>query len=109
MKKFSWIIAILAIVCFASVGLAADSVLETTISQMKVFKNKNGETNVRFIVPIVKNLNGMSYDDSLPVMVFSEALIAQAQTYKEGDTLKAIVSHREFKGRQSMIVKKFIE
>jgi hypothetical protein len=109
MKKFSWIIAILAIVCFATVSVAADSELETTISQMKVFKNKNGETNVRFICPIVKNLNGMSYNDSLPVMVFDEALVAQAQTYKEGDALKAIVKSREFKGRQSYTVLKFIE
>ena len=111
-KHFTFILAItivLAIfIIMAPTAWSAGEKVSGTISSMVVKQDKNGNEYVRFIVPLTLNLNGIAYEDALPFMAFGSQ-VEQGKTYKEGDVLTVIAKSREFQGRQSYTILKYLE
>lgn len=108
MNKFMKSLVIISLVLtFALPAMAADKVLNVKIQSMTEAVDRNGHDYVRFIVGETRTLQGVSYDAGVPVMAFGPN-VEQAKTLKEGDTLKAIVTPREFQGRQSYTIQKFM-
>jgi hypothetical protein len=110
-KHFPILLAIIVIFMFTffvSQSWAAGEKVSGTISNMVVKQDKNGNEYVRFIVPLTLNLNGISYEDALPFMAFG-AQVEEGKTYKEGDVLTVIAKSREFQGRQSYTILKYVK
>jgi hypothetical protein len=108
-KHFTILLAILVIFMFiAPTAWSAGEKVSGVIDSMVVKQDKNGNEYVRFILPLTLNLNGIAYQDSLPFMAFG-AQVEEAKTYKEGDTLNVIAKSREFQGRQSYTILKYLE
>ena len=87
---------------------ATEKLIETKITQAVTKPDKNGNDYTRFIVQEERELNGIEYEVGIPVMSFGE-LVEKAKTYKEGDTVKAIVSVNEYQGRTSYNVIAFVQ
>ena len=108
-KHFNVALAILiALMLTVSITWAAGEKVTGVIDSMVVKQDRNGNEYVRFIVPLTLNLNGVSYEDALPFMAFG-AQVEEGKTYKEGDTLTVIAKSREFQGRQSYTILKYLE
>jgi hypothetical protein len=113
MKKFSLFsltIAILIAVMWITSPVmvaAADEVVDTTIQSTVQKRDKNGQDYVRFIIPIERTLNGISYNDTVAVNAYPP-LVTEAAGYKSGQKLHAIVGFREFNGRQYGTILKFL-
>lgn len=108
-KHFTILFAILVVFMLTvSTSWAAGEKVSGTIQTMVVKQDKNGNEYVRFIIPLTLNLNGVSYEDALPFMAFG-AQVDQGKTYKEGDVLTVIAKSREFQGRQSYTILKYLE
>lgn len=110
-KRFTVVSLILAVLClftFAGFAVAEDQIMNKKIDNVKFKKDKNGNPYAMFIVPVQKELNGISYSTGAAVMAFSD-VYAKAKTLKKGDTLHAVVAKGEYKGRTSYTVLKFID
>lgn len=105
-------IALLAILVIfmltVPVAWSAGEKVTGQITAMVVKQDKNGNEYVRFILPITMKLEGVEYTDALPFMAFG-AQVDKGKTYKEGDTLTVIAKSREFQGRQSYTILKYLE
>jgi hypothetical protein len=84
----------------AGAALAADAMLETTIDSVTIAMDKNGNEYVRAIITEPRELNGVSYNRSLPLMFFGPMVEAGKQL-KAGDQVRVIASYREFDSRPS--------
>ena len=111
-KHFTFTLAITIVLAvlmiMAPAAWSAGENVTGTIESMVVKQDKNGNEYVRFIVPLTLKLNGVSYEDSLPFMAFGTQ-VEKGKTYKEGDTLTVIAKSREFQGRQSYTILKYLE
>jgi hypothetical protein len=88
-------VAVILIVTFCwlmtpSPTLASDTMINAKISSMTISKDKNGAEFVRFIVNEPRELSGVKYERSIPVLAFREQVVA-AKGLKAGETLKAVV------------------
>jgi hypothetical protein len=85
---------VLAIVsfCWISTPLAAESVINAKIDSATVLKDKNGAEYVRLIVAESKEMGGIKYSKTVPVLAFRDQ-VTTAKTLRAGDMLKAVVSH----------------
>jgi len=108
-KKFSFIIATLCLFIVTAIpALAADVMLQSTITRADTVLDKNGNEYVRLIVSETRTLNGVKYDAEVPVMAFgSQAQPAKA--LKAGDKFKGICSSRVFEDRASYTVLKILD
>lgn len=108
MKKLS--IALLAIVLFMSATLpvlAAEEMKTFTVDKLVTAMDKNGNEYCRFIAHEEKMLNGVKYTVGVPVMTFSGTTPQAFDTISKlsnGDSVKAIVQAKEYKGRTSYTV-----
>jgi hypothetical protein len=96
-------LVIVAIVAFVwiSTPFAAESVLTAKIDSVELRKDKNGADYVRILISEPKEMGGVKYQKTMPVVAFRENVDA-AKKLKAGDTLKAVVSHSELPdGRES--------
>ncbi len=87
---------------------AADKMIESKITSIKVLKDKNGNEYVRAIIQETRNLEGVKYDAGVPVMMFQDNA-TKGKTLKAGDTLHAVCDGREYNGRTSYTVRTFVE
>lgn len=85
---------------FVGVSMAEDKVLNAPIDSVSVKLDKNGAEYVRVIVKETRELSGISYPATTPVMFFGD-MAQQGKALKVGDTLKAIVNGREYRGNVS--------
>jgi len=111
MKRFKKILVVVALVCFMAVpvvAMAADKIINTKIDSATTAIDKNGNQYCRLIINETRKLQGISYQVSVPVMVFGSQ-VKQAKTLKAGDTLKAVVASREYKGNTSFTVRAFLK
>jgi hypothetical protein len=104
MKKIL-VFAVLVACLFVFVGpsFAADKMLTAKIQSVTQAVDKNGAPYTRVIVAEQRTLNGVTYEAGIPAMAFG-AVAKDASLLKEGGTLKAIVSEREFNGRTSYTI-----
>jgi hypothetical protein len=111
MRKHLWI-AVLAIVALSLIvsapAFAKGIELTGKIESVTVKLDKNGKQYVRFIVPVEGvTQQGTKYEESLPVMAFGDH-VARAKTMKAGQILKVVVQPREYQGRQSYTILKYM-
>jgi len=100
---------VMALFCGMTINaLAADKIISAQISQATTAIDKNGNEYVRFIVPEERSLQGVKYTQGVPVMIFGES-VAKAKTFKVGDSFRAIVSTKEYKGNLSYRLIAFID
>ncbi len=103
------LLAVLALVCFMAVpAFAADKIINDQIASSTTAIDKNGNQYVRIIVNEARKLQGVEYTVGVPVMAFG-AQAEQAKTLKAGDTLKAVVASREYKGNISYTIRAFLQ
>jgi hypothetical protein len=96
--------ALLLVVPFISL---ADVLVNAKIDSVTSAIDKNGNSYVRFIVIETKSLQGIEYTDGTAVMAFG-SMVKAVKNLKDGDTLKAICSEREYKGRKSYTILKLL-
>ena len=101
--QFAVMLAIFAVAFgnLVPLAMAADQPLTAKADSVTIMPDVNGNTYVRIIITEKRSLNGVSYDKSIPVMFFGKKLVDKAKGIKEGDTFKAIVTPREYQGRES--------
>lgn len=110
MKKliFASILA-LFMAMFFTPAFGADKIMETSIQEVSIQPDKNGDDYVRFIVEEPQELNGVKYSKEVVVTGFGDKIVLAAQSYKPGDTLKAVVTGSEYQGRTFYNVIQFID
>lgn len=102
------LIIILAVFMVAGVAMAADQILDTKIDSATVAMTKNGNEYVRFIITEQRELDGVTYNRSLPLMAFGD-LVQPAKAYKAGDPIKVVANYRKLPdGRESYTILSFI-
>ena len=79
---------------------AGDKMITAKADSVTVLNDRNGNEYVRIIITETRTLEGMEYAKGIPVMAFGD-LVERAKTLKAGDEFTAVVSTREFQGRES--------
>lgn len=102
------ILALTICLAFTSIGMAAEVQLQTTADSVTVSLDKNGSEYVRVIISETKNLNGVEYERTLPLMFFGN-MVPAGKAIQAGDAINCIASYREFQGRSSYTALKMIE
>jgi hypothetical protein len=104
MKAIAYTLTIavaLAVMSFALPAAAADQVLQAPVQSVKNAIGKDGSPYTRVIIEQTFETGGINYKKGIPVMFFDDAMAEQTASLKPGDTLKAVVSPREYQGRIS--------
>jgi len=97
------VMAISLICAFALPAYAEDVLLTAKVQSVTQATDRNGGKYVRVIVEEDRTLNGVSYKAGIPAMFFG-SIASEGAKLKAGDTLRAIVSKREFNSRMSYTV-----
>ena len=108
MKKVIATIAILATILTTSIAMAKDVMIEKTLTKMIEKTDKDGNQYRILIVKIKKDLNGVEYYGSLPIMAFSDT-IEMTDNLVVGEEFKAIVSTGTYKGRDTATLMAIVE
>lgn len=112
-RKWQIVAALTFMMLWTLIGLieepfAAEEVKTFQVQSAVSRLDKNGNPYVRFIVEETKTLNGTQYTVGVPVMAFGQ-IAKEAASYKTGDTVNAIVSSRDYQGRQSYTILAFVK
>jgi uncharacterized protein YxjI len=106
MKRIA-LFAVAIMVClslmYVSVASAEDKLLTAKIQSVTQAIDKNGSPYVRVIVEEMRTKFGVTYPDGVPAMAFGH-MAKDAGNLKEGGTIRAIVSERQFNGRTSYTI-----
>jgi hypothetical protein len=95
------VVLVIVTFCWVMTPFAAESVLTAKIDSVELRKDKNGADFVRILISEPKEMGGVKYQKTMPVLAFRE-LVEPAKKLKAGDTLKAVVSHSSLPdGRES--------
>lgn len=110
MKKFGIIaIAILiANILALSLAFAGDKLLEAKALTATEAVGKSGPY-VRIIVEEDRDLNGVKYKATVPVMVFNAKDLPRAKALKPGDGFKAVVTQSDYQGRTTYTLQSFVQ
>ncbi|MHC1728557.1 MAG: hypothetical protein AB9866_21575 [Syntrophobacteraceae bacterium] len=110
MKRIFAVSAICLAICIALClpAFAVDKLITTKVSSIKVANDKNGTEYVRLMVDSPSTVSGVSYVTATPAMAFG-AHAAKAKTLKAGQVVKMIVAERDYQGRPSYTILKFVE
>lgn len=98
----------LVLLLSAGMAIAGDAMLETTVDSVTIAMDKNGNEYVRAIITEQRELNGVTYPRSLPLMFFG-GMVESGKQLKAGDQIKVIASYREFESRPSYTALQLIE
>ena len=109
MKRIAIVVAIAVLANLAALGiaLAGDKMLEAKVINQTEGTGKSGLPYIRLIVEEHRELNGVKYTATVPVMVFNSKDLPRAKTIKPGDNIKAIVNQSDYQGRTSYTVQAF--
>ena len=86
---------------------AADTILETTVQDITVKPDKNGNDYARIRIQEDRTLQGVAYKADVMVMVFGTA-VEDAKKLSAGDRFKAVASIGEYRGNKNYRVVQFI-
>jgi hypothetical protein len=87
---------------------AADKIIDLPISNMIEKVDKNGDAYVLFVLDEAKTIGNVTYSDGTACLAFREHAEI-ARNYTPGaENLQAVVGVREYQGRTSYVVKKFL-
>ena len=87
--------------------MAAEAMIDLTITDKVIATDKNGNEYVRIIVGETRNIQGVDYEIGVAAMAFGSH-VDQAKTLNIGENLKAIVNSRIYNGRQSYTILKIL-
>lgn len=93
---------------FCEAAPAADQILSAKVEASTVGKDKNGAEFVRLIINEQREVQGVKYTVGTPVMAFRDQA-ERAKAIKPGQTVKAVVTQREWQGRKSYTVLSIVE
>ncbi len=88
-------------------AMAAEKVLEAKVGTITEAIDKNGFPYIRIIIQESRAIEGNDYIVGIPVMCFRDT-VTQARELNPGDSFKAIVQPREYKGRSSYTLLKWL-
>jgi len=112
MRKLMCVLLAISLVAMASIAMAGDIILKTTIQSAVERTGNDGAPYIRFIVNEnrVKTVNGVEYPYTVgvAVMCFGD-LIDQGRKLAQGDELNGIVQEREWQGRKSYVLLSFLK
>ena len=114
-NRFLTQMAVLSVVfCVAFIMLytpssaqAAEKVLDATIDTITESVDKNGNPYIRIIIQESRAIQGNDYIVGIPVMCFRDT-VAKARELSPGDSFKAVVQPREYQGRSSYTLLKWL-
>jgi len=86
-----------------AMAVAGDKLIQLPIEKVFLSQDKDGKPYARLICGEERVLNGIKYKTTVAVTAFGDQYEPASQL-KEGGTLKAIVSSKEFNGRLNYTV-----
>jgi hypothetical protein len=105
------ILILLAVAFVVAPAFAADKVVKATIQSAIEKNGSDGMPYIRFIINEnrVKTIGGVEYPYTVGVtlMCFGD-LVEEARKLAQGDELHAIAQEREWQGRKSYVLLKFL-
>jgi hypothetical protein len=107
-RLFIVVICATLVLLWSPAAFAVEKVLETKAESITEAIDKNGNAYIRIIVEENKTLQGNTYSIGIPVMCFRET-VDKARLLNPGDSFKAIVQPREFQGRSSYTLLKWLD
>ena len=90
-----------------SPALAAEKVLDATVDTLTESIDKNGHPYIRIIIQESRAIQGNDYIVGIPVMCFRDTVV-KARELSPGDSFKAVVQPREYQGRSSYTLLKWL-
>jgi len=113
MRKLAILLALTLVFGLVAMdALAADKVIKATIQSTIEKTGNDGNPYIRFIIneDRTKTINGTShpYTVGVAIMCFGNQ-VEQARLLSQGDELHAIAQAREWQGRTSYVLLKFLE
>lgn len=91
------VILILSMITIAS---AEDKLIDTKIDSIVTKLDKNGSEYTRIMIMEKRELSGVKYDATVPVMCF-QPVSDQVKTMTKGTKIKMVVRPQEYKGNIS--------
>lgn len=103
MKKMMQLSIILMLIAgLIGTAVAQDTMITAKIDQVITKLDKNGNEYTRLMFTDNRELNGIKYQTTAPIMCFGE-INKQAKTLKAGDTVKMIVKSQQYNGSTSYV------
>ena len=103
-----FIMAILGFVLSSTVALAADTLVQAKVTDVKEKLDKNGTPFSIIVIQEERTLNGVTYTADVICTAFRQAY-EEAKNLKPGDTVKMIAAKREFNGDTAYTVRKILK
>ena len=88
-------------------AFAGEKIIDTKIDSLTFSLDKKGNEYARVIITETRAQQGISYQLGLPMMGFG-SVAQELKSYAEGQRIKAVVSTREYQGRQSYTILKLV-
>lgn len=95
------VVALMVAIAFTSTAFAEEKIMTIKVEKVDVKKDKNGKEYTRIWTPVTKNLNGVKYTRSMPIMAFGETATA-AKKLTKGSTVKGVVETGKYKDRETL-------
>ena len=101
-KTKAAIAALIVILVLSMIGIASaeDKLINTTIDSIVTKLDKNGQEYTRIMISEKRELSGVKYDATVPVMCF-QPISDQVKIMTKGTKIKLIVKPQEYKGSTS--------
>lgn len=102
------ILAVFSLMLAASVAMAADTLVQAKVTDVKEKLDKNGSPFSIIVIQEERTLNGVTYSADVICTAFRQAH-EEAKTLKPGDTVKMIAAKRDYNGDAAYTVRKIIK
>lgn len=101
-KTHTAVSALIVILILSIVGIASaeDKLIDTKIDSIVTKLDKNGDEYTRIMIQEKRELSGVKYDATVPVMCF-QPVSDQVKLMTKGTKIKMVVKSQEYKGSTS--------
>ena len=102
------ILAVFSLMLAASAAMAADTMLQAKVSDIKEKLDKNGAPFSIIVIQEERTLNGVTYSADVICTAFRQAH-DEAKTLKPGDSVKMIAAKRDYNGDAAYTIRKILK
>jgi len=102
------ILVVLLLVLAASLAMAADTLVQAKVTDVKEKLDKNGTPFSIIVIQEERTLNGVTYSADVICTAFRQAH-EEAKALKPGDTVKMIAAKRDYNGDSAYTVRKILK
>jgi uncharacterized protein (DUF2141 family) len=102
------ILAVFSLMLAASAAMAADTMLQAKVSDIKEKLDKNGAPFSIIVIQEERTLNGVTYSADVICTAFRQAH-EEAKTLKPGDSVKMIAAKRDYNGDAAYTIRKILK